>query len=88
MSKTKENGDIFQKDLKDMVDGLQKNIEGVGIYIWEYAMDKTTKNTQHTILSSQVFEKLNGEKSVADWIADAISGDVQTYGLELLDKQY
>ena len=88
MSKTKENGDLFQKDLKAMVDGLQSNIEGVGIYIWEYAIDKDTKNTQHTILSSQVFEKLNGEKSVADWMIDAINGNVQTYGLELLDKQY
>lgn len=88
MSKTKENGDLFQKDLKAMVDGLQSNIEGVGIYIWEYAIDKHTKNTQHTILSSQVFEKLNGEKSVADWMIDAINGNVQTYGLELLDKQY
>ena len=55
---------------------------------WEYAMDKDTKNTQHTILSSQVFEKLNGEKSVADWITDAIDGNVQTYSLELLDKKY
>lgn len=88
MSKTKENGDLFQKDLKAMVEGLQTNIEGVGIYIWEYAMDKDTKNTQHTIISGQVFEKLNGEKSVADWITDAINGNVQTYGLELLDKQY
>ena len=88
MSKTKENGDLFPKDLKAMVDGLQSNIKGVGIYIWEYAIDKDTKNTQHTILSSQVFEKLNGEKSVADWMIDAINGNVQTYGLELLDKQY
>ena len=88
MSKTNENGDLFQKDLKAMVDGLQSNIKGVGIYIWEYAIDKDTKNTQHTILSSQVFEKLNGEKSVADWMIDAINGNVQTYGLELLDKQY
>ena len=68
--------------------GLQANVEGVGIYIWEYATDNDTKNTQHTILSSQVFEKLNGEKSVAEWIIDAINGNVQTYGLELLDKQY
>lgn len=88
MSKTKENGDVFQKDLKEMVKGLQENIEGVGIYIWEYALDDTTKNTQHTILSSQVFEKLNGEKSVAEWITDAVNGDVQTYGMELLDKKY
>lgn len=88
MSKTKENGDLFQKDLKAMVEALQTNIEGVGIYIWEYAIDKDTKNTQHTIISGQVFEKLNGEKSVADWITDAINGKVQTYGLELLDKKY
>lgn len=88
MSKTKENGDLFQKDLKAMVEALQTNIEGVGIYIWEYAIDKDTKNTQHTIISGQVFEKLNGEKSVADWITDAINGNVQTYGLELLDKKY
>ncbi len=88
MSKTKENGDLFQKDLKEMVEGLRENIEGVGIYIWEYALDDTTKNTQHTILSSQVFEKLNGEKSVAAWITDAINGDVRTYGLELLDREY
>lgn len=26
---------IFQKDLKAMVEGLQKNIGGVGIYVWE-----------------------------------------------------
>ena len=88
MSKTKEDGDLFQKDLKAMVEGLQTNIEGVGIYIWEYAIDKDTKNTQHTIISGQVFEKLNGERSVADWITDAINGNVQTYGLELLDKKY
>ena len=56
--------------------------------VWEYAIDNDTKNTQHTIISSQVFEKLNGEKSVADWITDATNGDVQTYGLERLDKQY
>ena len=54
----------------------------------ENTIANDTKNTQHTIISSQVFEKLNGEKSVADWITDAINGDVQTYGLELLDKQY
>ena len=88
MSKTKADGDLFQKDLKAMVEGLQANIEGVGIYIWEYAMDKDTKNTQHTILSSQVFEKLNGQKSDAEWIMDAINGNIQTYGLELLNKQY
>lgn len=90
MSKTKENGDIFQKDLKAMVESLQNNIEGIGIYVWEYGMDKQTQNTQHTIISDNaVFkDKLNGGKSIAEWMIDAVNGNVQTYGLELLDKQY
>lgn len=90
MSKTKANGDIFQKDLKAMVEGLQNNIEGIGIYVWEYGMDKQTQNTQHTIISDNaVFkDKLNGGKSIAEWMIDAVNGNVQTYGLELLDKQY
>ena len=35
-----------------MVTDLQTNIDGVGIYIWEYGTDAETKNTQHTIISS------------------------------------
>ena len=88
MEKSKENGDKFQKDLKQMVNDLQTNIDGVGIYIWEYAIDGKTKNTQHTIISSNVFDKLEGNKSVADWIYDSINGNVKTYGLELLDRNY
>ena len=81
---------IFQKDLKAMVEDLQKNIEGVGIYVWEYGLDKQTQNTQHTIISDNaVFkDKLNGGKSIADWMFDAVNGNVKTYGLELLDKKY
>ena len=80
---------IFQKDLKAMVEGLQKNIEGVGIYVWECGLDKQTQNTQHTIISDNaVFKnKLNGGKSMADWMFDAVNGNVKTYGLELLDKK-
>lgn len=89
MSKTKANGDLFQKDLKAMVEGLQTNIDGVGIYIWEYAMDKDTNNTQHTIISSAaVLDEIYDGKSLAEWIADAVNGNVKTYGLELLDKKF
>ena len=90
MRKAKENGDIFQKDLKAMVEGLQKNIEGVGIYVWEYGLDKQAQNTQHTIISDNAVFKdiLNGGKSIADWMFDAVNGNVKTYGLELLDKKY
>lgn len=86
MEKNKENGDLFQKDLKDMVNGLQANIPNVGIYIWDYKADPSTKNTQHTIISSDFLVKLEEEKSISDWIIDAVNGAVKTYGLHLLDE--
>ena len=85
MDKTKELGDQFQQNLKDMVKGLQENIPGIGIYIWSFHQDEVTQNTQHTILSSNVFDKLGNERSVCEWIYGAVMGDVQTIGLELLD---
>lgn len=88
MSKDKENGDLFQLDLARMVDGLRKQIPGIGIFIWEYGMDESTHNTQHTIISSNVFDQLDSGKSVADWINEAVIGNVKSYGLNLLTKQY
>lgn len=85
MDKTKKLGDQFQQNLKDMVKCLQENIPGVGIYIWSFNQDEVTQNTQHTILSSNVFDKLGNERSVCEWIYGAVMGDVQTIGLELLD---
>lgn len=85
MDKTKELGDQFQQNLKGMVEGLQENIPGIGIYIWSFNQDEVTRNTQHTIISSNVFDKLGNERSVCEWIYGAVMGDVQTIGLELLD---
>ncbi len=86
MTKDKENGDLFQKDLEEMVKGLQKNIPGIGIYIWSHAEDAETRNTQHTIISSNVFDKLEDGVSVADWIYAAVNGNVKSHGLALLEK--
>lgn len=88
INSTKANGDKFQKDLKAMVEGLQTNIDGVGIFIWELGADKDSKNTQHTILYGQFTDKLNRDKSIADWMIDAVNGNVKSYGLDLLEKQY
>lgn len=88
MGKSKEYGDKFQKDLKQMVNDLQTSIDGVGIYIWEYATDAETKNTQHTIISSNFLDKLEDNKSIADWMIDSVNGNVKSYGLELLDEKY
>ena len=54
------------------------------IYIWNYNEDPKTHNTQHTIISGNVFDKLEDGVSVADWIYAAVNGDVQSHGLELL----
>ena len=85
MDKTKELGDQFQQNLKNMVKGLQENIPGIGIYIWSFNQDEATQNTQHTIISSNVFDKLGNERSVCEWMYGAVMGDVQMIGLELLD---
>ena len=87
MEKNKVNGDLFQKDLKDMVDALKTNNPDIGIYIWDYKADSKTRNTQHTIISSDFLVKLEEGKSIADWLMDAVNGDVKTYGLHLLDRK-
>lgn len=90
MEKNKENGDKFQNDLKEMINNLQEKIDNVGIYIWNIESSEETKNTQHTIISSnQAFSlKFNDNKSIADWIMDAVNDNVNSYGLDLVNKSY
>ncbi len=86
MDKTKELGDQFQKDLTEMVKGLQENIPDAGIYIWRFGEDANTHNPQHTIISANVFDKLGNDRSVGEWINDAVNGTVRSYGLDLLNQ--
>lgn len=83
-----ENGDLFEADLKAMVSGLQENIPGVGIFIWDglpyNPFNKKLDLTQHTILSTSFTKDLSGDVSIADWICNAVEGNVESYGLELL----
>lgn len=84
MAKNKENGDLFQKDLSEMVQSLQENIPNAGIYIWACGSDPETQNTQHTVISSNAFEPLEDNISVGMWIYAAVNGNVQSHGLALL----
>lgn len=85
----KDNGDIFQRNLKQMVSDLQGYIPGSGVYIWDLNADKESHNTQHTILlTNDVFNKLEDDTSIAEWIMDAINGDVKSHGLYLLDEVF
>ena len=85
MDKSKELGDQFQTDLTNMVYSLQENIPSIGIYIWSYNEDAKTKNTPHTIISSNFFDKLGNSKSICEWIYDAVNGNVRIFGIDLLD---
>ena len=47
---------------------------------------KHRKRKKDTIISSNVFDKLEDDVSVADWIFAALNGDVQSHGLALLER--
>lgn len=88
MGTSKEYSDKFQQGLKKMVFDMQDNLNNPGIYIFECGLKKDTTSTQHQILPGNVFDKLSGEKSAAEWLMDAVNGNIGSYGLELLDKEY
>ena len=71
-----------------MVEDMQETLSNPGIYIFEYGLKEDTTGTQHQILPGNVFDRLSGGVSAADWLMDAVNGDVNTYGLEFLDKTY
>ncbi len=84
---TAENGDIFQNNLKETVHSLQDQIPGCGIFIYTRDADEKTGNTAHMIINTEdVFKPMEGDTSVADWIEDAVDGNVQSYGLQLLEE--
>lgn len=85
----KKEGDRLQALLKESVERMQSEIPDCGIYIWDKESQKDGHLTVHTALGTKIyFEKFHSGKSIADWMFDAVNGDVKTYGLELLDKQY
>lgn len=88
MGKSKEYSDKFQRGLGKMVADMQERLDNPGIYIFECGLSKETTSTQHQILPGNVFDRLSGGISAADWLMDAVNGDIGIYGLELLDKSY
>ncbi|HEM3206121.1 pectin acetylesterase-family hydrolase, partial [Streptococcus suis] len=83
---TEESSEHFQKELKKMIQELQSQIDGVGIFVWNYGQDEKTTATQHTTINfSTFFTPMSQDKSVAEWLDDAVNGEVKSYGLELLD---
>ena len=88
MDVNRKHSDKFQLGLKKMVLDMQDKLNNPGIYIFEQGYRIFTTGTKHQILPYNVFDKLNGNKSVAEWLMDAVNGNINTYGIGLLDKSY
>ena len=82
--------DIYQQTLKEAIPQFKEL--NVSLFIWDgisYYNDPRNM-TSHTIIATPVvwvpFEEQN--KSVAEWLTDAIDGDLNDYGLDLVNKTY
>lgn len=85
----KAEGDRFQQLLKKMVADMQEQIPGCGIYIWDEEMQADGHLTVHTATGTKIyFDSKSRNPSIAKWLEDAINGNVESYGLELLNCEY
>lgn len=80
---TAEDGIRYQADLTEMVEQLQEQAPGIGLYIFQGDTNATTGLTQHTIGPNTTDELVDGVTPLT-WITDAVAGSVKSYGLELI----
>lgn len=89
MDATEAAGDVYQNNLKGMVNEL-KQLPNTGLLIWDgHGEDEKLNLTGHTLLFLAPFYKddLHGT-TMAKWVMNAINGNVNNHGLNLLDKKY
>lgn len=90
MDVTEKEADIYQQILKETIPQFKE--AGVSLFIWDGLpwYDDPRNLTMHTIIATPTvwlpFEEQ--QKSIAEWLSDAIGGDLKDYGLDLVDKQY
>lgn len=83
-----EYGDIMEANLRETAYALQRAISTAGIYIWdEIPYAQTSSLTKHTILASnRLFDPMEDNVSVSEWIYNAVEGSVENHGLSLLES--
>ena len=90
MDVNEEKGDIYQQTLKDTIPEFKK--ANVSLFIWDgVSWYNDTRNlTAHTIIATPAvwlpFEEQ--KKSIAEWLNDAVNGELKDYGLDLINKEY
>lgn len=90
MDVDEKQADGFQQILKKTIPQFKE--AGVSLFIWDGVAwyDDPRNMTAHTIIATPAvwlpFEEQN--KSIAQWLVDAIDGNLSDYGVELIDKKY
>lgn len=96
MQTSEEMGEIFQSNLKSMVNEIQK-LPNTAVFIWDgipYTDDndkglkENTTLTQHTVLMFGFTDISIEGTSIAEWSMDAVNGKLKNYGLDTLNKSY
>ena len=90
MDVDEKQADEFQQILKETMPQFKE--AGVSLFIWDGIAwyDDPRNMTAHTIIATPAvwlpFEEQ--KQSIAQWLADAIDGNLSDYGVELIDKKY
>ena len=86
---TKEAGMVVQNNLQQMCDALRKRIPTIGLFLFD-TPDKQHTNealTIHCIIGDKnVYEYTVEGITVSQWIWQAVQGDIQQIGLDLMQK--
>ncbi len=85
---TKQSGVEIQRWLRDMMEEVRQTIPDAGIYIFDIPDRAQKKNelTTHCIIGDKSFITYrNNNVSCAQWVADALDGNVKNYGLSYLE---
>ena len=85
---SEESGQKFQKELSELCRELQEKVPGIGMFFFD-KVDKQQKDkrlTVHCIIGEKdVYEYVTEEKTVMQWIGDAMNDQVKSYGIGLLN---
>lgn len=90
MDVNEDKGDIYQQTLKYTIPEFKK--ANVSLFIWDGVgwYNDTRNLTAHTIIATPAvwlpFEKQ--KKSIAEWLNDAVNGELKDYGINLINKEY
>ncbi|MEF3084529.1 pectin acetylesterase-family hydrolase [Bacillus altitudinis] len=91
METDEEKADIYQQILKETIPKFKEQA-GAYLFIWDGLpwYDDPRNLTMHTIIATPyVFAPFDGQDvSIGEWLKNAVDGQLQDYGLDLVDKEY